>query len=303
MIDSICSYLETQERISRNYLKVDFDGTDNLTGEKRLYAKLGNLKLKQINNNLNVSGSLTKYYHNNNLINLTRKETEIAIEKISDELKVNYKNSRLFSVDIAFNLIMNQDVKKYFHCLGDMKYLIKGNINDTIYFENSRKKITFYNKYMEMINNKIIIPEEYRQFRNNILRYELRFKKRLKSEFKKSLYISDLYDDDFLRKSIEKWKYNYFAIYKINKLNIINMEKLTFTELHKLIFSKLIIENGLDSVLQEIDSLRSNCKTSTEASRCKKYIKNLLNNKKFSETNELIRELDEKIIKKVEEYR
>ncbi|MCX6164386.1 MAG: hypothetical protein NTU73_05915 [Ignavibacteriae bacterium] len=211
MIDSITTYLKIQERISKNYLNITEDSTDNLTGDKRLKARLGNLKVKQINENLYISGSQPKYLLNNNLDELTKKDIKLVNEKISDELKINYQYSRLYKIEIASNLIMNENVNYYFPCFGDLKNFVKGYIENTIYYGNSKKKITIYNKLKEMRAKKYFIPKKYKNIGDNILRYELRLKNRLLNEFGRKIYFFDLYDESFLQILLEKWKNYYFA--------------------------------------------------------------------------------------------
>jgi len=303
MFDLIGSYTETRQRICEDYLNIFFDGIDKRTGEKIIMGELGNLKIKQNYNGFSIRGSLAKYYLNNNLETLTRQTTEKAVEKIADELRIKVSNSRLFKVDIATNFIMKEDIKKYQACLGDLKYMTKSVINESVYYSNSKRQIVFYDKLREMSRKGVIIPKEFKQFKGRLLRYEVRFKKRLKNEFKRILTLSDLYDEDFYIMILDKWKETYFQINKINQINYNKVENLTSKQAFDLIFSKLIIEKGLDSVLSDIDLLKDKFKSGVETSRCKRQIKELISKKKYTESNELIQELDNKVRQAVANYR
>ncbi|MCX6164387.1 MAG: hypothetical protein NTU73_05920 [Ignavibacteriae bacterium] len=81
------------------------------------------------------------------------------------------------------------------------------------------------------------------------------------------------------------------------------MEKLTAQKGFEFFLIKLMYDKGVDSTFQDFKLFRSNFKSSVEASRCIGKIKSLLNNMKYTESSELIQELDKKILKKVEEYR
>jgi len=54
-------------------------------------------------------------------------------------------------------------------------------------------------------------------------------------------------------------------------------------------------EKGLDHILNDIDSNREKFRSSIEASRCKAQIKRLASNPNYTEPNDLMLELDEKV--------
>ena len=122
MYDLITSFTETKQKINYNYLVNLDEKRDLITGEDIIKGELENLKVKQNCNGVSIFGSLPKYLFGNNLYSITRKATEQAIEKISDELLLNVKDSRIYRIDVAGNFKMKKLLKHYLVCLGDLNY-------------------------------------------------------------------------------------------------------------------------------------------------------------------------------------
>jgi len=303
MYDTISSFIQTKDKINEDCLNNLSEFTNDLTGEKILKGELGNLKIKQNYDGVSLFGSLAKNYLGNNLKTLTRQGTERAIEKISDELCINIKDSKIYRIDIAGNFIMKEPYKNYLYYLGDCKHLKKFNFDGSVYYSNSKRQIVIYDKPKEMKRKRDVIPEEFREYENRILRFELRFKKRIKDQFGKVVLISDLYDEVFYIDILNRWKDSYFEINKINSLNLNKMEKATSKEFKDYLLSYLMNEKGLDQMLNIIDSNRDKFKRPVEASRLKRELKRIANNSNYSENNELILELDEKVKQAVKYYR
>ena len=303
MYDTICSFIQTREKINKNFLNILNDSQDKITSEETLKGELGNLKVKQVYDGISIFGSLPKYYLGNNLKTLTRQGTERAIEKLSDELCINLKESKLYRLDVAGNFVMNEPYLNYLPYLGDCKHLKKSNWRGSAYYTNSKRQLVFYDKPKEMKNKRAELPEEFKQYESRILRYELRFLKRIKDQFGKVVLLSDLYDEDFYINILNKWKDSYFEISKINSLNLNKMENATSKEFKDYLLSNLIQEKGLDHILDIVDSNRNKFKSSIEASRLKAELKRIINNSNYSENNELILELDEKVNQAVKYYR
>ena len=194
---------------------------------------------------------------------------------------------------------LNSYLKKYLSCFGDLQYFKKGFHSESVYYSNSKKQIIFYDKLKEMANKKETIPDEYKQYKGRVLRYELRFKSRIKDEFNKSVYISDLYNSDFYTSILNKWQEYYFLINRIPKINFNKMAYSTAGIYKDYLLTQFINEKGLDIILNDIDTNRDKFKTSVEASRCKDSIKKLFKNKNYLEPNDLINELDNEVKKAI----
>lgn len=303
MYDTIGSFVSTNDRINQDCLINLNEYPNKYTGEPNVYGKLGNLKIKQVNGEVGFIGSLAKYYLGNSLRTLTRQSTERAFEKISDELCIKLKNARVYRLDIAGNFIMKNPYKEYLIYFGDCNYLPKSYWKDSAYYTNSKRQLIFYDKPKEMKNKKIEIPEEFLEYKGRILRYELRLLKRVKDQLGKVVLLSDLYDEEFYIKVLNIWKDSYFAINKINSLNLSKMKDATCKDFKNFLLSNFIQEKGLDQIFKIIDSNRGKFIRTEEASRLKADLKKIRNNNKYSDNNELMIELDEKVIKAVKYYR
>lgn len=303
MYDTINSFTLTNDRVNQDCLNNLNEFINEKTGQRILKGDLGNLKIKQVYDGVSIFGSLPKYFLGNNLETLTRQGTERAIEKISDELCIKCNGSKIYRIDIAGNLLMKEPTYKYLSYLGDCRYMKKSNFNNSLYYSNSKKQIIFYDKPKEMKKKRADIPEEFKKYEDRILRFELRFKKRIKDQFGKIIFLSDLSDEDFYIMILNKWKEAYFEINKIKSLNLNKMEKVTSKEFKDYLLSYFILEKGLDQILNSVDTNRDKFKSSTEASRLKAEIKRIINNSNYSDNSELTLELDEKVIQAVKYYR
>jgi len=297
MYDTISSFILTNDRMNQDCLKNLKENFYNISGY------LENLKVKQVNDGVAIFGSLAKYYLGNNLKTLTRQSTERAFEKISDELCINLNDSKIYRFDIAGNFIMKNPYKEYLLFLGDCNHLAKSYWKDSAYYTNSNRQLVFYDKPKEMKKKKVEMPEEFLKYNDRILRYEVRFLKRIKDQFGRNVLLSDLFNQEFYIKVLNIWKDSYFAINKINSLNLSKMKDATCKDFKNFLLSNFIQEKGMDHILRIIDSNRNKFKSSIEASRLKADLKKIINNSNYSENNELILELDEKVRQAVKYYR
>lgn len=98
------------------------------TGEITITGTLENLRIKKNGNNVSIIGSLPKFYFGDNIQTLSRKDTQYAIEKISDLLKLPIDESKIFRLDIGNNFIMSLPLQNYYTCLGELSRFKKSEI-------------------------------------------------------------------------------------------------------------------------------------------------------------------------------
>ena len=144
MYDTLIALYPDSVCLNQAVLSNSFEKIDKQTG-LYLYTEsnLENLKVRQYYTNIIIMGSIAKYLLGNNLETLCRKNIKEAIESISDNLHFNFKDSKIFRLDVATNFIMNEQYKKYLISLGDLQYFNKSNFNDSVYYINSKKQIIF----------------------------------------------------------------------------------------------------------------------------------------------------------------
>jgi hypothetical protein len=287
------------------YLDQGKDEIDRQTGLIWSKGKIENMYVKVNGEHISTSGSLPKFYLGNNLEQLTRKDTERAIEKLSDILHLPLNESRVFKLHIGSNFIVTEPLLNYYSCLGHLNRFQRSEIANkkSILYTTSDKALEFYDKKKEAKKSKTEIPEPLRT--QNILRYELKLSKHIPGLLKTDeLKAKDLFDETVYMKSIELWQSYYFAIQKITKLKfkgeIIEMIGVKELQSHlALIGLKTIGENEL---FQMLESYKKKI-NKHDYSRIRKKINDLANLSELTEPNEAIQELDKKVKMAVKHYR
>jgi len=251
-----------------------------------------------------VVGSLPKYLLGNNLEIFTRRSTEFAIEKLSDELHLPIKNATVTVLHIAANLIMTEPVKSYLMCLGEAKNYKKNIYESGLIYCNKLRAVEFYDKIEEMREKKVLIESNY--MNKNILRYELKIQRRIGRQMKSHpVNASMLYDEYFFSQVNRKWEEEYFKIKKISKLKFNGLSEMRSVKNleAQLALIGLKTIGGEQDVINELkieeERLKKkgkfDAKAKTDFHRLKSKIRNLANTPALTEPNECISELDEKI--------
>jgi len=277
---------------------------DKETGEKTLIGKLDNLRIKKNPNGSLVNGSLAKYYLGSNLFQLKRKDVKLAIEKISDSLKLPFQESKIYRLDWGANFILNKPLQFYYLCLGDKPRFIKNDLakKGTLQYITDEEVLVFYNKLKEMKRSRQNIPETF--IGKNVLRYEARIIKKVAMHMKlPEIKAKNLSEENFYRQGVNLWKDLYFSIHRDYPLKF-DRESLPFLNSRKLLkaFAALIVKDvGVDKLLKLLDASKNSIKHREQYQRMKKLILELSNHPALTEPNEAIIELDKKIVEKAEE--
>ena len=111
---------------------------------------------------LTVSGSLAKFHYGNNLEELTRAETQKAIEQISERLSVDMRQAKVYRLDIGANFIMDRPCNEYQSLLNESPRMTRSTLSaksNSLYFKNGRKTIILYDKVADCQRLKEPIPE------------------------------------------------------------------------------------------------------------------------------------------------
>jgi len=280
------------------------DNSSRKTGEINSYGLHKNFVFRndRFRKGVIVDGSLAKFYFNgSNLETLNRQKTNEAIEKLSDELKLNISENGVYRIDIATNLIMDQQIKLYFTCLGELNYFVKSNFKDSLYYErkNLGIQLNFYDKLQDLKKKQIPLPDHMKQYNNRVLRYELRIMKSVSKNYnKKNVKIKDLSEETFYNEGLNIWKDHYFSIEKLNK---IRFQSMAFKNLKTLQNQMMLI--GLNaygsSKFMNMIELSKGQISRNQYYRAKKKVRTIMNSKELTEPNDLIFELDKKIIEAV----
>lgn len=305
MYDTIGMFLgqtDFKEKLLNNLV----ESYNQKTGEVILRGNYDNLRIKINGNNVSVIGSLPKFYFGDNLQQLTKKDTELAIEKASDLLKLPLKESNIFRLDIGANFNLKEPLFNYYSCLGNLSRFKKSLIanRQALLYTTTKRALEFYDKKKEMKRTNQDIPGLYNG--KSILRYELHLNKRVKDFLKlPELKVKDLYNESVYMKGINFWKDFYFSIQRVNQLKFNNKEikvinvKILRKEL-ELIGLKSI---GEERLLEMIEGSKTQIKHREQLSRLREFVKDLANEKELTESNESIKELDSKVLRVAKYYR
>ena len=161
------------------------------------------------NKYINRINPIAKSYFGDNLHTLTRDETKYALEKLSDCLHVDINTAKITRLDVSTTLQTKRPPANYFRYLGEKPYFkrLEAVKDETLYYCNHQRQIILYDKTKEAISNNVPIPDILRN--SNLLRYELRYIKRLNKQLNIDLAATKLYNEDFYRSVIQNW-YNEF---------------------------------------------------------------------------------------------
>ena len=264
---------------------------------------LDSLKVKVTENRVTVKDSSTcKYYLGDNFKTLSKGDTKRAIEKISDCLHLPFHLAKITRIDLAQNFIMQYESNLYYPYLGESQYYKRLEQNNGLYYNNKKRQLLFYGKVQEQKDKRQPIPELY-QFRN-VLRFEMRFKSRLREQFNRhEITAGLLYDEVFYRDLVKRWKNEYFNIQKINS-KYMSMKptgsKKEFIE-NLALFS--IIEAGQSQVLNTIKQWQETGEINKkQAFDLRSYIKEIAQRPINEAGNDLINELNRKVKEAARNY-
>lgn len=274
------------------------------TGEVYHKGRFRNFDCMINQSGLLLRGSLPRYYFGDNIHLLSRKETGQAIEKLSDELGLNFEQAKVFRLDIGLNMVMNYPCSSYYGFIGDSRYYKKAIYgNESIVFTSKIRSKLLYDKIKEYNYKSLPVPSIFEG--KNILRYELRFTKRLKNQFhlKESLRAGQLSDESFYMAAIDRLKEEYHNIEKIQRLSPMQAELPKKPKDFDEYFAALGIQFlGLSGALELLNQSRPYL-DKQQYYRARNRIKRLASNRKFTDEPEQIRELTSKINQGLKFYR
>jgi hypothetical protein len=257
-----------------------------------------NLNVTIKKDQLIVFGSLCKYFYGNNQQTLTITDTEKAIEQLSIELNLPIAKFQVMTLEVGTNIITEHPPQYYFQFLGPLSgkdhYPPK---RGTYYYNNSNQEIIFYDKVNELNRNGIERLPDFKD--KNILRFEVKYKKRLATQFRRSkILVEDLYSKDFYKMAVEDWRNTYNKIYK-HKIQSFSPEVFKSVKILKsqLMLLGILSLGGESTVLKIIgqEHHKKAFKYTAQRTRIVNVIKALLNTPNLTMQSDGILELDRKV--------
>lgn len=294
------------------YLKQERAGNSDLLAQTPVYLEnitelqkaglihysgyLKNLKIYVSDRGVSVKGSLAKYYLDDNLQTLRRKDTEQAINKLSDELHLSMQKADVSRVDFAHNFIMNYEPETYYRYLGESQYFKRYLQPKSLYYKNSNRTKLFYDKRSEAKHKAVNIPEIMRG--RHVLRYEIRYSQRLGKQFNEpEVTAGILSEEPFYIKLVKRYVDDYKSIHKNPEIKL-NTDKMeTPKDFWRQIALMKIDEIGINRMMDIIDEWRAKDVFSNPAyySRLKKEIRDYSKEYEANDSGKLIEELDSKV--------
>ncbi|MBK8501196.1 MAG: hypothetical protein IPL46_02755 [Saprospiraceae bacterium] len=266
-------------------------------GSVCISVTLGNtFKVNISERGVSLRGSLAKYYLYDNLHTLTRSDSARAIEKMSDDLCLPVDRAKVTRIDFAHNFLMRYEPEVYYPYLGDCQYYQRFSQPRSVYWSNGNRTKLVYDKVEEAKKKGVALPDVWRD--QNVLRYELRFIRRLSNDLQQPyITASTLTDEKFYMVLVRRWIAEYEAIHKLNKINL-NLKNMNSPkDFFRLMAFTKIVEIGQNTAMELVEEMRA--KGAFEKpeyySRLKREIRDICKSPELTEPSDLITELDKKI--------
>lgn len=267
---------------------------------------LDNLKVSCNEYQIRVKdGSLCKWYLGDNLQTMGRKDTERAVEKLSDLLHLPMDKAQVTRIDVSQNFIMKHPPSVYLQHLGVLKGAARLEEPNTLYYRKQDCGLCFYDKAREQKDKKEPLPELFEN--RNVLRYEQRYERRIA----KHLGVADvrasmLYDEAFYIDLLNKWRDAYTSIQKINDVQL-NFEVMRNKKDLNRMGVLALVENvgGLNAMMNQIAEAQQQGKLNKkQAYDLRQAVKDACALKDgLVVENEAIAELNKKVVEAVRFYR
>ena len=289
-----------------NFLDSETIALHNFSGEEVITGNIGNLKVSINRYQIKIKdGSLCKWHLGDNFQTMGRKDTQQAVEQLSDILHLPISKATITRIDIAQNFIVKYPISVYLNHLGDLKHSKRLQEPHGIYYTKNGERLSFYDKSREQRGKGGIIPELYKD--RNVLRYEQRYLNRLTTRLKVSeVKGALLYDEAFYIDLINRWKETYKNITKLNDITL-NFKAMTSKkEINTMGILSLVERVGgeLEMLNQITEAQRQGDLTRKQAHDLRQTVKEVCKIKEgLTVENEAIKELDKKIIEAVKFYR
>ena len=215
MVDSLyieASYARPGDKVVWKTIRSDLD-----TGAAFQSGTLRNLRLRQDSEGrLKVWGSLPKYLKGSNVDTFTRSEITEAVEKLAFEAGIDPDFTRVYGLDLAATMPLCREVFEYFSILGERSRFIRKTYGRTgVAYESKIRTLTFYDKGEEA------------GIDGNLLRFEVKLKKKLKQQLGRQVVLSDLCTNASFEQLVHRWEKEYRTVQKIKSQPMITEPKDT----------------------------------------------------------------------------
>lgn len=260
-------------------------------------GKIGDYTVNIFDFGVFFNGSLAKYYLGNNIETLTRHEAKAAIEQLSDNLHTDIRLAKVTRFDFSTVIQTKRPPADYYSYFGQKPYFERQQATkNTLYYNNHQRKLIFYDKTKEAGAKGVKMPEIF--INNNLLRYELRYTKRINKQFKTDVTASTLTDEVFYKTNIQNWHNEFKTIQKLKSSDFMIDNINSRKEAKEALFAYSLQQLGQSTIDDFLAELKAEKKFSSRSDYTK--LKNELNKivvAKNGNKNELINELEKSIFR------
>lgn len=277
--------------------------TDRDTGEIRVFGCLDGLKVSIFYGGVSIKGSLSKFYYPDTVYPLDRYTAKQAIAKLSDALQCDMTKANVTGLEFGTVLLLSHPVHEYLARLGAMPYpFLRYHFEPgTLYYRTRAKEqpitCAFYDKILEAKKSGGSIPAGFES--QNLLKYEIRFNRRLPKQLNVSeVKASTLMDKDFYKMLLENWKESYFKINRQTKIKTDTMCNIqTVSDAYSVFVARLMAGTNKDVVEDFMEELKDGkvFKNRTDYNRLKNKIRDVSTKAGLVVSDELVRELDDAV--------
>jgi hypothetical protein len=273
--------------------------TEHQKEDGRVYISggLGNTyKVNISEQGVSLKGSLAKYFLPDNLHTLTRSDSTRAIEKMADELCLPVELAKVTRIDFAQNFLMRYEPEAYYPFLGECQYFKRLSQPKAVYWSNGNRTKLVYNKVAEAKAKGTALPDVWSG--QNVLRYEMRYTRRLSKNLKQPEIIAKtLHDEKFYMALVNRWIQEYEAIHKLNTINLNITDMNSPKDFFKQMALMQIRQIGQTKAMDLVEDMRAKrAFTKPEYySRLKKEIRDLCKTPEITASSDLITELNKKV--------
>lgn len=227
--------------------------------EKRGYSCGGRLGDFVVNCNqigISLCGSLAKYYLPSNVFTLTRRTSEEALKKMSDEIHFDMLSANLKRIDVSTVIPTKLAPSAYFIRLGNKPRFERLQTHtDTLYYSQRQRQLVFYDKTKEANAKGAVIPPTLTGC--NLMRYEIRLLSSPNRLLRTPEPIrgADLINADFYYKLVQVWKNEFDTIRKNNIDIVMNKDIKTPKDAKEAILARLLQQQGqsyIDGVISDL---------------------------------------------------
>lgn len=269
------------------------------SGAIKVRGKIEGLAVSLYENGVWIDGSISKFLNGSNIYTLTRSETKEAVEKLEESLGCYVRNAKVQGLEFGTNFVMRHEVSEYFDRLGSFPRLKRETICGNLYYqgrgktENRDRAFVFYDKMRELKSGGVAIPNNI--INENLLRYEIRIKKRLERFFNVERVTAEtLSDKGFYSLLVGKYKSIYSSIEKVPIINNVAMDRIkTVSDAFSAFVGQLLARADRE----ELEAFLSDLKASNTFSKRSEYTRL---KRMFSECEKYMRAGDDELLKELD---